>query len=565
MALFSFTENRVQSILDEVEKGELKEGEAVLDLLREEELLQEIKSKNVELIEFLSSNVDTILEYVEIQRTEQEVRDTALEVLCGFDEDSLSAQVAQHAAKIFKKLFQAKSTEQKQKWEQLLLSVADRHRYTLSRCVNLDIYNHLLESIACNSIAQVFSALFIKRPVLLLDLDDHTKYKFLHRLQNTDKAADNTARLALEGLQNGSIYGNIAGSLIATAVAAALTLQTASSSLQISKKIGLINEDRLATKINLATVAIEKHLLAPEDAENLFLSASAYMTAMRSDKEHLGLARLAIARLARVSLSNYAIQLIHSRLFRLLLESFFTFSQHSLLHRSIIDLCISLFDSVTEVHDENQQLAIFTSQLLFGDLNFIHRIIFAYNQDPNTSLAAHIIILAEALALSIGKALINEQIRKNQPGPFSLFQRHSPQCYQAFLHFLTDDILVHTLRRTTDIDGDHNHYQQQSRFDPILQDDSSSFSFVSSPNSSTIPEGNDSFVNPTLFSSFCVSRLLPQVNVIGDITSFSLNRVDLCSSLSLENSPSSFGRLDRSHDSSDVETPLFDRNGGDSR
>ena len=274
--LFTYTESSIVTTLEDVEAGMLDENEAVGLLVKDEEILQEMKSRNPDLLQFLSkeTSVTKMLDFVNDEPN-------ALEILLHGDDD-MTIHVAKEARRVFENAGDSK-------WDQLLEMLGHRHRATLESYVTPEIFRQLLPSRAvCH--------LFGKKPLLLPDLD----------------VSD-----VLE-------YPEIAVDLIKIPER---IIQTDA----LNRFVQSISEDDLAARVKVLDALIEARDLLHDDSFQL-------LTELLTIEEYLGEGRVAIARFVRSCLRKQ--KEVPVEVVRRLVNLMFNHDAHSIYHRIVTDVIL---------------------------------------------------------------------------------------------------------------------------------------------------------------------------------------------------------------------------------
>lgn len=144
--LFSYQENRLEQVLEDHAGGVLSIREALVAVVDEEEVLQEIKSENPAVIQFLSSNVGGLLDLV----SDQGDHNTVVEILCSLD-------LSRHVDRIFRGLVERPDG----RWERLAVVAHRKHRRSVLRFVDeSDIFERMVDKVDDGFVARTMCQCF---------------------------------------------------------------------------------------------------------------------------------------------------------------------------------------------------------------------------------------------------------------------------------------------------------------------------------------------------------------------------------------------------------------------
>lgn len=346
--LFAYRENTLDRILEEHSSGATTTGEALLALVREEDVLQEVKARNTALVDFLGATVGGLLELVRLERPEAVV---AAELLCS-EVEEVGAALArpEHLEVVYLEgLLTATTDASLGRWERLAIVVARRFRSSLHRFFDAApiVLQGMVARLDRGSVARAMAAALKRLESTRFDLS-----ALVSRLADEPNAA-------LVLLELGRL--EVDDALIHVALAPPLITQDLATTA-------------LAEARSAAAIAVLKKARRPED--DLDDAVEALLAA--GDSSRLGAHRLEAVRLACDAPSP--------RILPRCLDLFFAFPDNALLHRTLV-AC------VCDLLDRNR-----FARLLLLDCRILPRAAAAATSDRPTSLRAHALLLCEAFA-----------------------------------------------------------------------------------------------------------------------------------------------------------------------
>lgn len=387
--LFDYQENLLEKVLEGYQQGLYEVGEALLLVVRDDEVIQEIKAQNSSLLTFLAANVLGLVELVRLDGPEAGM---ATEILCS-ELEELGGEIVRGDGleTIFLDgLLGSNSTEAAlSRWERIASSVVHRHGASFHRfSERAGLFEKMVACIERGQVARMLARTYKKVQVDATPL--------VARLPISANAA--MALLEIGGVEFDQRL--------------------------IDKTLNATPRDELDEARVAACITVLRRAAKCAEPETLALAIPKIEALLDAgDASRLGPHRLEAVRLiADVAPKSSA----YARLASRCVSFFFAFKNHTLLHRAVTGCVVALIES-----DESSIDLIDTIVL---DCDLLRRIAEAASAQLPSSLRAHALLICEALANKLYQDLPLAASQGGRPALLvSTLLRRRPQDLEFFL------------------------------------------------------------------------------------------------------------------------------------